>query len=204
MKVFTIENESNNMTVHGSVQTAEAVANAERFRNEAGLAKLAAAWPTARLVEVWNSIPGVTHVAKFKDRKTAVSRIWKAIQNLGTVAAEPETASAAPAETANVAPPMAHVAPAEAPTSKKATRAKKMPKAATQTDGPREGSKTSQVIAMLKREGGTTLEEIMTAMQWQKHTTRAMLSAGGSLTKNHGLIVASEKVGDHRRYSIKP
>jgi hypothetical protein len=56
---------------------------------------------------------------------------------------------------------------------------------------------------MLKREGGTTLEEIMTAMQWQKHTTRAMLSAGGSLTKKHGLVVTSEKVGDKRVYSIK-
>ena len=56
---------------------------------------------------------------------------------------------------------------------------------------------------MLKREGGVTLEEIMTAMGWQKHTTRAMLSAGGALTKNHGLTVISEKVGEHRCYSIK-
>jgi hypothetical protein len=56
---------------------------------------------------------------------------------------------------------------------------------------------------MLKREGGTTLEEIMTEMGWQKHTTRAMLSAGGSLTKKHGLTVTSEKVGDKRVYSIK-
>ncbi len=31
----------------------------------------------------------------------------------------------------------------------------------------RDGSKSSQVIAMLKREGGTTLEEIMTKMGWQ-------------------------------------
>jgi hypothetical protein len=68
---------------------------------------------------------------------------------------------------------------------------------------PREGSKTSQVIAMLKREGGTTLEEIMTAMFWQKHTTQAMLSAGGSLTRKHGLVVTSEKVGDKRTYYIK-
>ena len=59
------------------------------------------------------------------------------------------------------------------------------------------------MIAMLKREGGTTLEEIMAAMDWQKHTTRAMLSAGVSLTKKHGLIVTSEKVGDKRVYSIK-
>ena len=68
---------------------------------------------------------------------------------------------------------------------------------------PREGSKTSRVIAMLKREGGTTVEEIMAEMGWLKHTTRAMLSAGGSLTKKHGLIVTSEKVGDKRMYSIK-
>ena len=59
------------------------------------------------------------------------------------------------------------------------------------------------MITMLKREGGTTLEEIMSAMSWQKHTTRAMLSAGGSLTKNHGLVVTSEKVGEKRIYSIK-
>jgi hypothetical protein len=56
---------------------------------------------------------------------------------------------------------------------------------------------------MVRREGGTTLEEIMTAMQWQKHTTRAMLSAGGSLRKKHGLVVTSEKVGEKRVYSVK-
>ena len=41
MKYFTIENETNNITVHASAEEAEAVANAERFRNEGGLAKLA-------------------------------------------------------------------------------------------------------------------------------------------------------------------
>jgi hypothetical protein len=56
---------------------------------------------------------------------------------------------------------------------------------------------------MLRREGGTTLEEIMDAMKWQKPTTRAMSSAGGSLTKSHGLFLISEKAGEHRRYSIK-
>jgi hypothetical protein len=59
------------------------VANAQRFRNEAGLAKLAADWPAARLVDIWNSLPGATPVKKFKDRATALSRIWKAIQSLG-------------------------------------------------------------------------------------------------------------------------
>jgi hypothetical protein len=55
---------------------------------------------------------------------------------------------------------------------------------------------------MLKRDGGTTLEEIMAEMGWLKHTTRAMLSAGGSLTKKHGLVVTSQKVGDKRTYRI--
>jgi hypothetical protein len=35
------------------------------------------------------------------------------------------------------------------------------------------------------------------------NATRATLSAGGSLTKNHGLVVTSENAGDKRIYSIK-
>jgi Protein of unknown function (DUF3489) len=249
MKTFTIENETNNITIHPTLQEAEAVTNADRFCAEAELARLAAEWPAARLVEIWNSLPGETPVKKFKDRATAVSRIWKAIQGIGStvevgteleaetaevisaipaaevcpemieVEAEIETVtqesestptatdpgvSAAPEAdvTTPVAPQTPDIAPEAAPAEHKATRAKKAPKAAD-TSAPREGSKTSQVIAMLKREGGATLEEIMTAMGWQKHTTRAMLSAGGSLTRNHGLAVVSEKVGDKRVYSIK-
>ena len=229
MKHFTIENETNNIMIHGSAKEADVVPNTERFSNEAALAKLAANWPAARLVEIWNSLPGETPVRKFKDRATAVSRIWKAIQNLGETAPVAEEAALVPEEApvaelsetaqpeggvpessepdvpAPVAPQEPDVAPEGAPAKKKATRAKKAPAAATPREAgvPREGSKASQVIAMLKREGGTTLEEIMTAMGWQKHTTRAMLSAGGSLTKNHSLVVTSEKIGDQRRYSIK-
>ena len=80
MKIFTIESDTNNITVHATAKEAEAVANAERFRNEEGLAKLAVSWPAFRLVEIRNSLPGVSPVKKFKDRQTAVGRIWKAIQ----------------------------------------------------------------------------------------------------------------------------
>jgi hypothetical protein len=172
MKHFTIENETNNIMIHGSAKEADAVPNTERFSNEAALAKLAANWPAARLVEIWNSLPGETQVKKFKDRATAASRIWKAIQNLGESAplAEPalvpegapivelpETAlpetgvpeSPEPAPDTNVAPPALDVAPETAPATKKATRAKKAPAAATpkEAGAPREGSKASQVIA---------------------------------------------------------
>ena len=80
MKHFTIEAETNNIMVHGSAKEADAVPNTERFSNEVALAKLAANWPVARLVEIWNSLPGETPVRKVKDRATAVSRIWKAIR----------------------------------------------------------------------------------------------------------------------------
>ena len=50
MKHFTIENDNNNITVHGSVKEAEAIADSERFGTEAALAKLAANWPAGRLV----------------------------------------------------------------------------------------------------------------------------------------------------------
>ena len=102
-----------------------------------------------------------------------------------------------------------HVAPEEPRATKKASRAKKAPKRATKASakpagsGPRESSKTAQLIEILKRTGGATLEEMCKKFGWLRHTTRAMLSAGGSLTKKHGLTVISEKVGDERRYSIK-
>jgi hypothetical protein len=189
--------------LHASAKQAEAVSDAERFGTEAALAKLAGKWPAARMVEVWNGLPGTTPVRKFKDRATAVSRIWKAIQSLGgAVPAEadppPEVAAATgtrpepEAETSPaVAPQIRDVAPVQAPAKTRATRAKKPPTVVTTASGPRAGSKTGRVIELLKREGGVTLKELMTEMAWQAHTTRALLSAGGSLAKKHGLKVVS-------------
>src|SRR5579862_2740721 len=82
MKYFTID-AKNNITVHASAQQSEAVANAESFKIAAQLAKLADGWPIARLVDIWNSLPGASPVKKFTDRKRGVERIWKAIQSLG-------------------------------------------------------------------------------------------------------------------------
>ena len=246
MKAFSIENETNKIIIHASAEEAEAIPDAESFGNEAALARLAANWPAARLVEIWNSLPGETPVKKFKDRATAISRIWKAAQSLSQSAPFAADETAPPPETVPISDPhpaaadestqvsgqtpessdtvqldaaisenpefaadttiavqTAYVEPRKAPAKTRATRAKKAPKPATNAVAPREGSKTSQVIAMLRREGGTTLEEIMTAMGWLKHTTRAMMSAGGSLTKKHGLVITSEKIGAQRTYSIK-
>ena len=83
MKTFTIENETNNITAHATAQEAESIAGAERFATADAWAGLTAGWPSARLVEIWNTLPGTTPVKKFKDRATAVSRIWARIQSLG-------------------------------------------------------------------------------------------------------------------------
>ena len=83
MKCFTIDSE-NNITVYASMQQAKTSdqTDAALFTSQEELAKLAAHWPTHRLVDLWNSLPGATPVKKFTDRKTAIARIWKAIQSL--------------------------------------------------------------------------------------------------------------------------
>ena len=96
-----------------------------------------------------------------------------------------------------------HVAPEKAASKGKASRAKKSHTGAAEAAGPREGSKNAQVIALLKREGGATLEEISTAMGWQPHTTRSLMSAGGSLAKKHGLPIISELVDGKRTYRFE-
>src|SRR3990170_4056733 len=83
MKTFTIDSETN-ITVFASYKEAKTSnqTDAVIFTTEDELAKLAAHWPTHRLVDIWDSLPGATPVKKFTDRKTAIARIWKAIQSL--------------------------------------------------------------------------------------------------------------------------
>ena len=55
----------------------------------------------------------------------------------------------------------------------------------------RDGSKQAQLIAMLRRTKGATIEEIVEALEWQPHTVRGAIA--GALKKKLGLEVASEK-----------
>src|SRR5258706_15306218 len=89
MNTFTIDSK-NNITTFASLEEARAaqINDAEYFGSQQELAKLAAAWPVTRPVEVWNSFAGVAPftklkaVRKFPNRKAAVARIWKALQVL--------------------------------------------------------------------------------------------------------------------------
>src|SRR5215467_12675007 len=80
MMTFVIDAE-NNIIAFASQQEAETV-QGERFVSQEELTELAATWPAGRLVEVWNSIPGLTPLKKFTDRKSGLARIWKASQTL--------------------------------------------------------------------------------------------------------------------------
>ena len=131
-------------------------------------------------------------------------------------------AQAAPAtettpKKANPSAPKPRVAPAKAKAAKKASPAKKAPKTATKATpkakaskpakatkakGPREGSKTDKVLALLKRADGVTLKELMKATGWQAHSVRGFLSA--AIGKKMGLTVVSAKEKDgERNYSVK-
>ena len=69
------------------------------------------------------------------------------------------------------------------------------------TANTREGSKQSQVLAMLQRPGGTTIEEICEATGWQQHTVRGVFA--GTFKKKLGLTIVSEKFqGRARCYRI--
>src|SRR6267378_1887611 len=82
MQTFTIDSE-NNITFFASLKQIEGSAEGtETFSSPKELGKLAAQWPAGRLIEIWNSLPGVVPVKKFNSRELAVTRIWKAIQHL--------------------------------------------------------------------------------------------------------------------------
>jgi Protein of unknown function (DUF3489) len=177
MTTFTIDS-SNDITVLDSSQKIEENRDGiEAFTSSQELAALAAKWPAARLVEIWNTLPGVEAVKRFTSREVATARIWKAIQTLQPTAG---------AQRRQVAPKKGR----ERNTASRAAR----PVA-------RENSKTAKVIALLQQPEGATLKAIVRATGWQTHSVRGFIS--GQLKKKLGLKVRSSKRDGDRVYSIK-
>src|SRR5436190_20274142 len=99
MTTFTIDAE-NNITAFATQAEAAAASDTpfDTFSSQKQLAELAGSWPAERLVEIWNSIPGVTAVTGFKNRPAGIARVWKAIQGLAKPAPEAKPAKKANAK----------------------------------------------------------------------------------------------------------
>jgi Protein of unknown function (DUF3489) len=145
MKTFTIDADDN-IGVFSSVEEAGQQAGVDRFHSLDQLMALTESWPASRLVEIWNSLTGVKPVKKFKDRKTAVERIWTAIQRLQPVGAPVK------------------------PKSYKAAKGKPR----RHTGG--KNTKTARMLALLKQPSGASLKSLMKASGWQAHSVRGFLS----------------------------
>jgi hypothetical protein len=97
--------------------------------------------------------------------------------------------------------------PAKSKSSKKAAPSKKSPKSAkvakpakAESGAPREGSKTAQVVAMLRRKNGATISEIMEKMGWQRHTVRGFMA--GTMKKAGHEVESFKPEGGERTYRI--
>src|SRR5260370_34121637 len=137
MPTFTIDPE-NNITVSASSKDIGGKGEEiEIFSSAEELAALATKWPGARLVEIWNSLPGVEPIERFTSRQVAVRRIWKAIQHLQ------------PGGGAHRRKVTAKQGSAKKEAGHKVQRAL------------RENSKTARVIALLLRPTGARLKSIL-------------------------------------------
>ena len=146
---------------------AETDAGGRTFASEQEFSELGKEWPTKRLVAIWNHLPGVHAVARFTDRKTAITRIWRALQ--------PQTA----VDRATVRP----------------HHSKAQPQPVF-----REGSKAAQVLTLLSRPEGATLNEIRNETGWQAHTVRGFISR--NLSKPSRKVRSFARDGE-RVYRVK-
>ena len=71
-------------------------------------------------------------------------------------------------------------------------------KPTTQSATPEPTTKNQQVIDLLSREGGVTLEEMSTLAGWLPHSTRSFMTG----LKKKGHVIESDKIDGVRRYRI--
>ena len=129
-------------------------------------------------------------------------------EETGTTPASATGEQPKPNKKARVAARRPGVAPTNGKSGHRATKGKPAKRAAKQPPKPsqkpapaREGTKTANVLTLLKRPGGATAKELMKATGWQAHSVRGFLS--GTLGKKMGLAVESTKREDgERQYKI--
>ena len=197
MTTFTIDEQNQIVAFATPEQAAGATATPfDTFASPEELAELATGWPAQRLLAIWNRLPGVSPVKKFKNREAVTGRIWERIQSW----AEPGAHNAS--QQANAGARSPRVPPTKAAASRKAIRKarKAETRASTSATVPRPGSKTAQVITMLRRKNGATLVEIREKMGWQQHTVRGFMA--GAMKKAGYTVESFKPEGGVRTYRL--
>jgi hypothetical protein len=155
------------------------IAPGKIFGTAAEFSTLLAGWPAARLVAIWNNLPEVAPVKKFTDRRTAIARIWKAL-----LREWPE------------------IGPQEVSVASETSRHGRTRREARKPRTARESSKAGQIIRLLKRASGATLDQLVKATSWQPHTVRGFIS-GGLRTKMGIEVESSRRPDGARVYRIQ-
>ena len=153
MTIFTIDSE-NHIAAHGSASEITDKGS-EQFTSEKELAQLAADWLGSRLVDIWNRIPGLTPVKRFTKRAVATARIWRAVESLVSGEHTGDVASAR-------------------------RQAARKPTRQQLAHTGRKNTKHAQVVALLQRSGGATLQHLIA---YASHCTSLGRCEGFSLTK---------------------
>jgi hypothetical protein len=117
---------------------------------------------------------------------------WRRDAESGRAFALKLTAAGLKANTTDVGPVAHTTTETEAP--KVSIAASKAPAAAA----PRDGSKISQVIGLLQREDGATLDEVVAATGWLPHTSRAALTG----LRKRGYAIEKRLIAEGRRSYI--
>ena len=167
MNAFTIDTD-NNITVHATRKAARET-GAGVFDTAENLAELIGP-DDKRMVKIWNSLTGVTPVKKFTGRAVGARRIFAEVQKLAAPGAE------VPVETKE------EMSAAPKARATKKTQAAKKAQATTKTE-PKAGSKKEILLGLISRKNGASLEELMAALDWQKHSVRGFIATLGKTVR---------------------
>jgi hypothetical protein len=146
----------------------------------------------------------IDHLGTARGDNPPPLRITRAgLQAIGVETEDGAPEGATPADTATTSAdagaPATEASRAATPAKRKTAAAKRGKAAPAEKPTLRAGTKQAQMIEMLKRPKGATVEQIAAATGWQHHTIRGAIS--GALKKKLGLTVEATRtreVGPHK------
>jgi hypothetical protein len=167
MSIFTIDTD-NNITAHLTRKVARQ-SGAGIFDSAEGLAELIGS-DSKRLVEIWNSLTGVRPVKKFSSLAVGARRIFAAVQNLVPA---PDKKLTGPKKGATKGRGSRQAALAVSPAAAGKAAGIEKNKNARELKAP---NKRETVLSLIGRPRGASVDELMAALGWQKHSVRGFIA----------------------------